>query len=49
MTIFGPADSDVRWVEMIHEADEGVFNTQANFFCRVEDALRGVFSGSKRN
>ena len=47
MAIFGPADSDVRWVEMIHKADETVFNTQLNIFRGVEDALGGVFVGSK--
>lgn len=26
-TIFSPGDFDVRWVEMIHEADKSVFHT----------------------
>lgn len=47
MSIFGPVDFDVRWEEMIHKADETVFNTELNVLRGVEDTLRWVFGGSK--
>lgn len=34
---------------MIHKAGEGVFNSQLNFFCRVEGTHMGLYSETKDN
>lgn len=47
MAVFGLAEIDGRWVEMIHKADQAIFNPQLNFFSKTEDALRGSVVGLK--
>lgn len=49
MAVFGLAEIDGRWVEMIHKADQAIFNPQLNFFSKAEDALRGACGEFKNN